>query len=90
MSEPREDALTIGQQLRKREGEAREQRIREALNSDRRWNVMCLAETLYDATYKGVVTEPKEPAERVLDDLCQVVFGASYEEVLEAWDRYLA
>src|SRR5690606_9797786 len=87
------DALTLGVQLREVEREQREWRIRRAISSgnrgggshrqEREW----LAAALYGARWDGRPYWEEPDATEILDTLCQNIFGCSFEDVLEAWDR---
>lgn len=54
-----------------------------------------IAGNLYDAVYddnRGLsefLTGKETPPEEVLNIFCQIIFGASYQEVLKAYDDYL-
>lgn len=92
MATQREDALSLGARLREEERQARAQRILLALgvngSTDEREFRVRVSDALYKATWDGR-TGADRPDRVILDDFCSLIFGCSYEEVMEAWDHYL-
>lgn len=92
---PREDALTIGARLKAEYREQRAQRIENVLRRQpadygNDYDVrFAVAEALYKARWDGRRYDDKPDAAEVLQTFCWNLLGCSYEEALEAWDRYL-
>ena len=81
------------QQLAEVERLAREERIANALKNGGKYGRdfrESVAEELYSVVYDKPTNYFNELDHRViLDKFCNVIFGASFEEVLKAYDRYL-
>ena len=92
-----EDALVIGQRLAEEERQAREKRIKNALPHGNwhqtypfnRVDRQYIADALYRIRYEGRRHDEEPSAQEILDDLCSNIFGCEFDEVLEAWDRFL-
>ena len=94
------DALTLGAQLREEEARLSAERIANALpyGSERGISLEVtrtmrdrLAMVLYEAHYehgRSLVDDDPSP-EDVLETMCWAIFGATFKEVLAAWDKSL-
>jgi len=87
-------------ELAKDEKEASEYRISQALSAAKgeypsRTVKAFIAEKLYEAAYsdkrgwREFTTGQTASLNGIMDEFCEIVFGATYEEVLKAWDRFL-
>ena len=96
---PCQDALTLGARLKAEEAALSQERIASVLAQNTytfagepSWFSQQMREelamVLYNAYYRDTGVEPAEP-EEVLETLCGRIFGATFSEVLEAYDRFL-
>ena len=87
-------------ELAKDEKEASEYRISQVLTAAKgehpsRTVKAFIASKLYEATYsdkwglREFTTRQGASLSEILDEFCVEVFGATYEEVLKAWDKFL-
>lgn len=93
---PDDNAFTYGQRIKEVERKCSEVRIARALKGDtifkpdeQRTIAMCLYEAKYDN--HDYQKEPQEwpNANEILEALCWRVFGATFNEVMKAWDKFL-
>lgn len=85
------DALSLGMELKEQEKQQSEHRIARALKGDTGIKseeqiliASKLYETKYEYSYKEIVS-----LEEILEGFCWRVFGANFEEVMEAYDKFL-
>lgn len=93
---PDDNAFTYGQRLKETDKQLSEHRIKRALKGDTgiKPDEQCLiAMHLYESKYDNhdYQKEPQEwpSADEILESFCWRIFGATFEEVLKAWDKYL-
>jgi len=48
-----------------------------------------IADGLYHARYDGRHYQDKPSKDEILETFCWNIFGATFEEVIKAWDKYL-
>ncbi|KKN65492.1 hypothetical protein LCGC14_0480960 [marine sediment metagenome] len=91
-----EDCLTLGTRLKNEEKQASEERIENALlrGNDKLWDIgitarQLVADRLYSAQYDGPLGKELPNIQEVMDTFCWDIFGADFQEVLKAWDKYL-
>lgn len=93
---PEDNAFSYGQKLKVLEKESSKWRISRALLGDtgvKMSEQTFIASKLYDAKYDNhdysKETEEWPGAGEILDIFCLEVFGATFDEVMRAWDKFL-
>ena len=91
----KEDALQMGVRLKTEKRRASETRTAHCLHqhgigsSLPRAERLFIAQTLYESRYDGYRYDQEPSPEDLIASFCFRVFGASLEEVLQAYDEYL-
>jgi hypothetical protein len=86
------DALTLGKELKEKEEQRIKFRIARALKGDTgitSGEQTNIARWLYEARWDGHRYDDVVEEKEILENFCWKVFGASFEEAMKAYDKFL-